>query len=133
MYNDRQFRAITQDMAILSSHDSDYKIRGSTGNIYSVHLANESTCTCPDYTKRQIKCKHIYLVEMSVVSNIPDIDYVMINYTDDYCAVCYEEFNENDVDYCKKTCGRRIHKSCFNEYSNRGVRKCIFCRSDWIL
>lgn len=34
---------------------------GTTGNIYSVHVTHEPTCTCPDNQKRN-QCKHIVYV-----------------------------------------------------------------------
>ena len=129
MYNERKVRAQTQCLHIISSTDNEYQVSGTTGNIYLVTLDKITTCTCPDYIKREKKCKHIYFVKMKLSLKRAE---VAPNYIDDFCAICFEEFTEDNIDYCKKQCGRRVHKSCFQSYASRGISKCIFCRVDWI-
>lgn len=43
----------------------------STKGMYKVELKiDQSTCTCPDFQKRGIKCKHIFAVEITVEKRI---------------------------------------------------------------
>lgn len=54
--------------AIISKGDSPNKIGKNTYSVpsqndngeYVVKLGRKSTCTCPDYEKRELPCKHIY-------------------------------------------------------------------------
>lgn len=56
---------------------------------------------------------------------------------DDICPVCLVELDDkidkNDLYYCKYSCGKSVHKSCFNTWVNSGENnnKCIFCRAIW--
>lgn len=46
----------------------DYKILGSTENIYNVHIdANRRSCSCPDHMKRLGDCKHILFVLVQIL------------------------------------------------------------------
>jgi len=40
----------------------DYKVLGTRGVEYTVHLCQQPTCDCPDYLTRQLRCKHILFV-----------------------------------------------------------------------
>ena len=38
----------------------------NTGGSYAVRMNNDNpTCTCPDYELREMKCKHIFAVEIT--------------------------------------------------------------------
>ena len=52
---------------------------------------------------------------------------------DDSCPICLEEFDDTEpVDYCKATCGKAVHVSCFDLYAKTQARPaCVFCRSPW--
>jgi hypothetical protein len=40
---------------------------GLTGNVYTVSVTNKPTCTCPDHTTKNNRCKHIYFVFQRVL------------------------------------------------------------------
>lgn len=63
----RKDRALTQNLALISIEGEIYNVRGSTGNVYQIVIKNGPVCSCPDYTKRQIRCKHIYFVLITVL------------------------------------------------------------------
>lgn len=44
-----------------------FRVTGSTGNIYTVTLDYQLTCTCPDFKKRKDVCKHIMYTLVKVV------------------------------------------------------------------
>ncbi len=64
----RQVRGRTQRLYLIESVISQgftertYIVMGSTGNVYNVMISNKPTCTCPDFTTRFKKCKHIYFI-----------------------------------------------------------------------
>jgi Ring finger domain/SWIM zinc finger len=45
----------------------DFTVLGSTGNVYTVVLGLEPSCTCPDYYRRKDMCKHIMFVLLKVI------------------------------------------------------------------
>lgn len=57
----------------ISKNKREYMIMGSTGNVYTVTIAEISTCSCPDYLKRKIRCKHIYFVLARVLKVAPNL------------------------------------------------------------
>lgn len=58
-----------QDKALqVLDYDPDYrlaKVQGKTG----VYLTSGERCSCPDYRKRQLPCKHMYLLAMELDSD----------------------------------------------------------------
>ena len=75
----RKEKALTEKISVLetikkrntSSHPSEieqtYLVLGTTGNVYDVVIKKEPTCTCLDFTTKNIRCKHIYYVLMNVL------------------------------------------------------------------
>jgi hypothetical protein len=54
--------------------------------------------------------------------------------TNDICPICLDNLEDgdiNDLDYCKYGCGKSIHKNCFNMWSKKNQRTCVFCRAKW--
>jgi hypothetical protein len=65
----RKTRGKTQRIFLILTHEYDnislerkYEVMGTTGNVYTVTIVNKPTCTCPDFTARFRRCKHIYFV-----------------------------------------------------------------------
>lgn len=52
---------------VISNNKKEYKIMGSTGNVYTVTISKKSECTCPDYKMRRIRCKHICFVLVRIL------------------------------------------------------------------
>lgn len=51
---------------------------------------------------------------------------------DDICPICLENLdNGQDVDYCKYSCGKQIHKLCFKMWCKKNQPTCVFCRGEW--
>jgi hypothetical protein len=52
---------------------------------------------------------------------------------DDCCPVCLEDLEEDDdLDYCKYSCGKPIHTLCFNMWVQKQADPtCLFCRALW--
>ncbi|HZI71002.1 MAG TPA: SWIM zinc finger family protein [Nitrososphaeraceae archaeon] len=52
--------------AILMINESNYLVRSTSGNkTYTVTAAKSGwTCSCPDYARHNVKCKHVYAVEL---------------------------------------------------------------------
>ncbi len=51
--------------AISMINESNYRVRSKSGyHTYKIIAAQSRwVCSCPDYTCRDVKCKHIYAVE----------------------------------------------------------------------
>lgn len=63
-YNRMRQAAQDTDLRVLD-YDPDYrlaKVRGKTG----VYLTSGERCSCPDYRKRKLPCKHMYLLAMEL-------------------------------------------------------------------
>lgn len=55
---------------------------------------------------------------------------------DDDCPICFENLLEGneEIVYCKASCGKSLHKDCFMMWagSGRSQIRCVYCRSDWV-
>lgn len=62
----RKYRGLTQPLYIVECRMTDEcfdcDIMGTTGNVYTVKMLNEPICTCPDFSQRGMRCKHIYFL-----------------------------------------------------------------------
>ncbi len=61
-------RAIAQSGHIQRIDDHAYKVNSQSGNgVYDVLFVEKGwKCSCPDYSQRAVKCKHIWAVEFSL-------------------------------------------------------------------
>lgn len=147
-------------------YERQYLIMGNSGNTYTVTISNQPTCTCPDYTTRGNRCKHIYFVLIRIMNilnytertysdeeleemflNIPEVaknlmyqgeepqEQKEVNQKfekDDVCPICLDPLeNGKDLDYCKYSCGKTIHKKCFSMWEKSKGGICVFCRGKW--
>lgn len=71
--NDRKERGKSQNLYLierLPETDSlvrSYVIMGSSGNVYTVKISGNPSCTCPDYQTRGRRCKHIFFVLIRIM------------------------------------------------------------------
>jgi hypothetical protein len=86
-FNLRKQRGKKQKIFFIESNDIDvhtksYGVMGSTGNVYTVTISNDITCTCPDYRQRKSRCKHAYFILIRIMGvNENDVDQKL--YSDD--------------------------------------------------
>jgi hypothetical protein len=68
-------RAKTQRIYLINRDINDdfamFEVMGTTGNIYFVELDGNPTCTCPDFTQRSNRCKHILFMLVKLF-NVPN-------------------------------------------------------------
>lgn len=76
----RKQRGLTQNLYLINFdiqnnnlNDKKFTVLGSTGNIYTVNIKKVPTCTCPDYSTRHRRCKHIYFILLRVMLIDPDL------------------------------------------------------------
>lgn len=51
---------------------------------------------------------------------------------DDICPICLDEFsNLEDTYYCKNSCGKNVHKNCFDMWVKSKGHTCVFCNANW--
>lgn len=158
-------------------HKKEFVVLGHSGNVYHVIITNKPTCTCPDYQKREMNCKHIYFILLRVMKlkesllhethfsnkrlgilcqNIPSImdslyisnqmkntynntkskmnntTVIALAQDDDMCPICLDELdNGEELEHCKYSCGKSIHKICFKMWFQKNSSRCLFCGSDF--
>lgn len=82
----RKLRGLIQKLYLVETlpatvpEELSYQIMGSTGNVYTVTISTNPSCTCPDYQTRHNRCKHIYFVLLRIMQ-VPDKDTNIITYT----------------------------------------------------
>ena len=127
----RKNRGLTQKLFIIESKsDYDYVIMGSTGNVYDVTISNIPTCTCPDFTTRGNRCKHIYFIMMKIMKVINDDRE---EYSDDDIAQMVLNKNLNPLFYINDKIKEKYTKIISNMGSSlaKGVDDlCPFCLDD---
>jgi len=51
---------------------------------------------------------------------------------DDLCPICLDDLeNGEEIDFCKNSCGKSIHKICFSMWCKTKKAECVFCRQPW--
>jgi len=52
---------------------------------------------------------------------------------DDDCPICLEKLlNDEEIVYCKYSCGKSIHKICMNKWIKIKGPFCVYCRGNWL-
>ena len=50
----------------------------------------------------------------------------------DICPICLDPLeNGKELDYCKYSCGKTVHKKCFSMWEKSKGGICVFCRGKW--
>ena len=50
----------------------------------------------------------------------------------DICPICLDPLeNGKDLDFCRFSCGKTIHKKCFSMWEKTKGSICVFCRAQW--
>jgi hypothetical protein len=125
----------SQGIRLLERNDSLYKVYGSTGKVYNIHLNQESPgiiCNCIDCKMNKGFCKHIYFIFVNVFKIIPDLDHEY-TYTElkeldnkpcleskprnDECCICFACLSES-IFTCS-LCRNGFHNNCIHELRNR--------------
>ena len=79
-FNLRKHRGKQQKLYFIDSNNIDdyrkeFNVMGSTGNVYTVSISNETSCTCPDYKQRHARCKHVFFILLRIMNvNENDVD-----------------------------------------------------------
>ena len=51
---------------------------------------------------------------------------------DDMCPICLDDLdNGEELEYCKYSCGKAIHKMCFQMWFHKNSIKCLFCGANF--
>nr|XP_019013598.1 uncharacterized protein I206_01668 [Kwoniella pini CBS 10737]OCF52379.1 hypothetical protein I206_01668 [Kwoniella pini CBS 10737] len=80
---ERYKRAISQRLFMIerehygegASQTEQFKVLGSTGNVYTVDIGRSPKCDCPDHRMGNKPCKHIIFVFIKVLK-VPDDSYL---------------------------------------------------------
>lgn len=66
------------------------------------------------------------------IKNKPNKIITQRNEQDDLCPICLDLLNDGDeLDYCKYSCGKSVHKNCFTIWSTKKSDICVYCRTKW--
>jgi hypothetical protein len=132
------------------------KILSASNKLYNIELSkiNEMIsykCSCPDFTLRNVDCKHIYWLGYKKFNTSNPLEWDILNYEkfiienwilDNYvgmnenCPICLEKINYNQefTVSCKYSCYNSVHSDCWKQYYDiSGKKNCILCRSDSML
>jgi RING finger family protein/SWIM zinc finger len=123
------------------------EMTGSTGNIYTVHIKQVPTCTCPHYQKGnqckhwmwvmsrvlRAEFKHVYQLALlseelrEIFAKAPPIEGPGAaadknrKPVEGDCPICYSELEEkgrkDNIVWCQAACGNNIHKHCFETWA----------------
>lgn len=111
------------------------KTKNEDQNEYSNTDLQEMFNNIPDITKNlvvddNLKQKYDELKQQNKVNCTKII--AKNKRDDDVCPICLDELNNgNDLDYCKYSCGKSIHSDCYNMWTMKHKKICVFCRTDW--
>lgn len=51
---------------------------------------------------------------------------------DDLCPICLDDLeNGEEIDYCKYSCNKVVHKECFNIFQIKNGSYCLYCKKPW--
>lgn len=151
----RTQRIILVNQVVSAQNARTFTILGTTGKAYSVILQPgvKPQCSCPDFSRRKQRCKHIYfcLEQVLKLTNIDKPSFTAEDLSEkvtvaqqtgpakrkdissDPCPFCMEEFDsggQEELMWCSQTCGSNFHQECFLRYvafSNKAA--CPMCRS----
>lgn len=99
----------------------EYDVLGSSGNNYSVSLISNS-CTCPDYNRRKLPCKHVFKCVMYEHSKAT---YSQLS---SECCICYG--THPGFAWTCPTCNNSMHHACVQLwFESNGRQTCPMCRS----
>lgn len=149
---------LVETLEITEEKIRKYVIMGSTGNVYTVTIDNSPCCTCPDYTTRFNRCKHIFFVLIRIMkveaksvdnkkysneelklmfNNIPEITNILCvnnNIKDKYVQLKDKQVIQRDDDLCP-ICLDDIKNGEEYEYCKAECGKCVHkvCFAMWCL
>lgn len=137
-----------------------FSVEGSTGSAYSVLINDQkATCTCFDFKRRKVACKHIMFISTRVLkradvsvlmtSEISALLSAVVEAAGDQvapqgpggqdscgtCVICYEDYNYTAaeaavaLDFCL-VCRNGFHGGCLRVWFKR-QKNCPLCRTRW--
>jgi hypothetical protein len=132
-----------------SDDNKKFSVIGTTGNVYEVENEGENlwSCTCPDYKKRHVVCKHCYFVIDKNLCSVKEAPKEVVeqwkkrksnkngveqkSLENEVCGICIDEMGQNEkLVYCKYSCGKSVHEECFKMWEKKGKTTCVYCRQN---
>ncbi len=130
----RKERGITQPIYLMERNEQNTKfiICGSTKNLYIVEklticAIEKYTCTCPDFKRRQKKCKHIYFVKERVMKYCNTNNSTFLPTNDLIHKYLNYHININNATLQKNDCDPEIKNSKCKDLSIDDNNICIIC------
>ena len=79
-----------------------------------------------------IKIKYNNIKNSDNNNNNNNNNKIILKPTDDICPICLDDLeNGSELDFCKNSCGKSLHKDCFMMWIKSKGATCIFCRANW--
>lgn len=159
----RKQRAQTQRMFLLDANRKseqlwEFDIQGSRGIPYKIVMHTRgASCTCPDNSRSQGRCKHVFFISLRVLGE-DRASLMMTKSMDDRlsnlllpndkqddastgedtqqlknksCPICFDEFDSKEpVEVCH-TCHHAAHKICITIWVKQKPT-CPLCRGAWL-
>ncbi len=142
---------------MISHNNWEFDIQEINGKIYHIVVNNNIECNCNNFTEKKLICKHIYFIINKILKNKVNESNITIfffklkvdlnvfnnpklsnvikykNEMDKDCAICLNNFINNEIiNYCK-ICKNLYHENCINIWLRTGTKcDCPLCRNIWI-
>jgi predicted nucleic acid-binding Zn finger protein len=141
-------RALKQNIYLLENQgNGKFHVAGMTNDYHTELRTDGHTCTCPDFTRRQAPCKHIYwlLFKYFRISRkrwrknpklMPDEKEMEVSHQnkrdrediDGDCVICLDPLSQGALQECN-TCQQHIHLKCVSVWLRHASHgDCPLCR-----
>lgn len=143
----------------ISWEDHEFLVRGASANEYVVRVDSDVSCTCPDFARRGVACKHIYFIvarcagRLDLAERLADGRPLLSTqdlYADlrrrmsrptaetadhgrlDECPICRDDFEE-PAPTVQCTNRHAFHTACVRAWigSSSYNAECPYCRVKW--
>ena len=109
----------------------DFKVLGSTANVYTVTLDFRPTCDCPNFKNKKDICKHIFFVLLKVV-RLPEDSSILYQkaYLSNELALLYAYLAEHTPVAPNVVAEQKVqaaYQKTKAEERKPKARKCAFC------
>ena len=119
------------DKNLVNYTNCEFKVMGTTGNVYTVNMTNKPKCDCYDYKTRDRRCKHIYFILLRVMG-LDEIGVDIEEYCDNELTVMFTTMKDplNNVIIDSNIKNKYKTKKINKPVNMRKLDECPICLED---